>query len=135
MRRMDESGWLQVKSLTTFEVAPDGSMVKLNLLDAEGRPVSLLVPFALVRVLAMSMPKIAQQALRQAVGGGDDRVRLVHEVADWKIERAENPEYAILTFAAPDLFEVSFAIRDSALTQMAELMSEFHIEAFPEGLQ
>jgi hypothetical protein len=129
---MNDSSWTQVSCLTTFEVAADGSMVKLNLLDADGKPASLIVPFALVRVLALSMPKIVRQALCHA--SGSDSLRLVHEVSDWKIERAENPEYAILTFAAPDLFEVSFAIRDRTLAQMAELMSEFHIEAFPEGL-
>ena len=131
---MDDPNWMQVESLTTYEVAPDGSRVKLNLLDAEGKPASLIVPLEALRVLALSMPKIVFHAVRQATGG-DDALRLVHGVENWKIERAVDPDYAILTFATPDKFEVSFAVRDATLAQMAELMGEFHIEAFPEGLR
>jgi hypothetical protein len=83
---MTDSNWMEVTSLTTYEVAPDGSSVKLNLLDAAGRDASLIVPLEALTTLALSMPKI-------------------------------------------------FAIKNQALAQMAELMSEFHIEAFPEGLQ
>ena len=131
---MEDPSWLQVESLTNYEVAPDGSSVKLNVLDADGRPASLIVPFEPLRALAMSMPKIVLHALRCATGDAD-ALRLVHGVANWKIERATDPNYAILTFSTADQFELSFAIRDQTLAQMAELMNEFHIEAFPEGLQ
>src|SRR5262245_37342939 len=129
---MNEPSPLQVASLVTYEVAADGTSVKLNLLDGDGKPASLIVPFAVVQALARNMPSIALHALRQAAG--NDSLRLVHEVSDWKIERGADPDYAILSFATPDLFEVSFAVRDDALAQMAELLSDYHIEAFPEGL-
>jgi len=128
---MDAPGWT-ISALTTYEVAPDGTSVMLNLLDGDGKPASLILPFAAVQVLARNMPAIALHALRQAAG--NDSLRLVHEVSDWKIERAADPNYAILSFATPDLFEVSFAVREDALAQMAELLSDYHIEAFPEGL-
>src|SRR5262252_2814632 len=81
-RAMDDPNWMQVESLTTYEVAPDGSRVKLNLLDAEGKPASLIVPLEALRVLALSMPKIVFHAVRQATGG-DDALRLVHGVENW----------------------------------------------------
>ena len=125
-------GWTEISSLTTYEVAPDGTSVKLNLLDGDGKPASLIVPFALVQVLARNMPTIALHALRQAAG--NDTLRLVHEVSDCKIERAADPDYAILSFTTPDLPEMAFAVRDDALARMAELLSDYHIEAFPDGL-
>ena len=128
---MDAPGWT-ISALTTYEVAPDGTSVMISLLDGDGKPASLILPFAAVQVLARNMPAIALHALRQAAG--NDSLRLVHEVSDWKIERAADPDYAILSFATPDLFEVSFAVRDDTLAQMAELLSDYHIEAFPEGL-
>jgi len=130
---MDELNWLQVESLTTYEVAPDGSSVKLNLTDSEGKPGSVIVPLEPLRVLATSMQKIVRDALARAAGDGD--LRLVHSVEQWKLERASDPDYAILTLSTPDRLELSFAIKDVALARMAELMNDFHIEAFPEGLQ
>ena len=125
--------WVQVESLTTYEVAPDGSSVKLNLLDERGEPTSLIVPFEMLRILTMSMPKIAQDALRRATGR--EGMRLVHGIQKWKLERAEDPQYVILTVATPDHMELSFALKDEALAEMAGLMSDFHVEAFPEGLK
>jgi len=131
---MNPPNWIEVTALTNYEVAPDGSSVKLNVLDAGGRDASFIVPLGTLRALALSLPGIVLQAARCASGGGDT-LRLVHDVAHWKIERATDPEYAILTLMTPDRFELSFSIKDATLAQMAELMSEFHIEAFPDGLQ
>ena len=130
---MDAPGWMEISSLTTYEVAPDGTSVKLNLLDRDGKPASLIVPFTLVQVLARNIPMIALHALRQAAG--NDRLRVIHEVSDLKIERGTDPDYAILSFATPDLPEIAFAVRDDALARLAELLSDYHIEAFPEGLR
>ena len=130
---MGAPGWTEISSLTTYEVAPDGTSVKLNVLDGDGKPASLIIPFALVQVLARNMPAIALHALRQAAG--NDSLRLVHEVSNWKIERATDPNYAILSFATPDLPEIAFAVRDDALAQIAELLGDYHIEAFPGGLR
>jgi len=47
---------MQISPLASYEVAPDGTSVKLNLLDGDVKPASLLVAFALVQVLARNMP-------------------------------------------------------------------------------
>src|SRR5262245_50299973 len=108
---MDDPNWMEVESLTTYEVAPDGSSVKLNVVDADGKPGSVIFPLEPLRVLATSMQKIVGDALRRAAGG-DEGMRLVHAVDNWKIERAGDPDYAILTLATPDRLELSFAIKD-----------------------
>src|SRR5262245_58431139 len=100
---MDAPNWLHIESLTTYEVAPDGSSVKLNLLDGDGKPASLIVPMEPLRVLASSMQKIVRDALLRA--SGDEHLRMVQPVQNWKVERGADPEYAILTFATPEGLE------------------------------
>ena len=131
---MDVPHWIDVASLTNYEVAPDGSSVKLNVLDAEGKDASVIVPMEALTTLALSMPKIVFHAMRYAAGGGENQ-RLTHDVAHWKIERSPEPAQAILTLMTPDQFEVSFSVKDETLAQMAELMGEFRVEALPENLQ
>ena len=130
---MAPPNWIEVGSLTTYEVAPDGFSVKLNVRDADGRDASLIVPLEHLRALALSMPKIVFDATRFA-SGGDDSLRLTHSVEHWKIERSTDAAHAILTLMTPDRFEISFAIKEQTIAQMAELMAEFRLEAFPEGL-
>lgn len=131
---MDAPHWIDVASLTNYEVAPDGSSVKLNVLDAEGKDASVIVPMDALTTLALSMPKIVFHAMRYASGGAGGP-RLTHDVAHWKIERSADPSQAILTLMTPDQFEISFAVNDGTLAQMAELLDEFRVEAFPKDLQ
>lgn len=120
---MDAPHWIDVASLTNYEVAPDGSSVKLNVLDAEGKDASVIVPMEALTTLALSMPKIVFHAMRYA-SGGSESPRLAHPVAHWKIERASEPGQAILTLMTPDQFEVSFTVKDETLAQMGEFRAE-----------
>ena len=114
---MAERNWVNLASLTNYQVAPDGSSVLLNALDPEGREVSLIVPMDNLQALALTMPEMVTAALR-AAAGGDDSLRLVHNVQAWKIESASNPEQLIVTFRTPDAFEASFAVREQDLAGM-----------------
>jgi len=114
---MAERNWVNLASLTNYQVAPDGSSVLLNALDPEGREVSLIVPMDNLQALALTMPEMVTAALR-AAAGGDESLRLVHNVQAWKIESASNPEQLIVTFRTPDAFEASFAVREQDLAGM-----------------
>jgi hypothetical protein len=55
---------MTASALTTFEVALDGSSVRLNLLDQEGRPASVTLPAQCVNQLLMTIPRMVETALR-----------------------------------------------------------------------
>jgi len=128
---MDEPTWLDVQELTTYQIAPDGSSTRLNMLNSDGKEVAVIVQMESVKQLALTMPKIMTETLRKACG--NPSLRLVHNVEKWAIERNEK-DGLILTFKTPDNFEVSFSVADKDLTSIAEAMVDYEIEAYPGGL-
>jgi hypothetical protein len=45
-------------ALTTFELAPDGGLVRIGAQDAAGGPVSFVLPTDCLRTLIMTLPRI-----------------------------------------------------------------------------
>jgi len=130
---VNDAGIVEVTELTTYEVAPDGSSIRMNVVDVDGRKASIIVPMQNLQRLAFTIPKMVSEALQAAYG--NPTLRLVHKVDLWKVERGEDGESVILTFATPDHFQMSFAVAEKELTSMAESVVEYEIEAFPGGLQ
>jgi len=124
---------IAVDALTTYEVADDGSGVRLHFADPEGRARTLVVPIASLQQLTLSMPKIMQEAL--CASYRDPTLRLVHAVASWVIERASDGRNWLLTFTTPDHFSISFAITDNDLNQLSTSLNDYELEAFPGGLR
>ena len=122
---MAERNWVNLKSLTNYQVAPDGSSVLMNALDADGREISLIVPMGNLQALALTMPEMVTAALR-AAAGGDESLRLVHNVEAWKLEAAGVAHNLILTFRTPDAFEASFAVNEEDL---ADMLKQAHAES------
>ena len=98
------------ESLTTFEIAPDGSSFSLHVRDADGRPGALVLPADCLRQLVMTMPRIAAQALRAQYR--DDTLRLAYPLKGWKLE-ASTGGGVILTMTADDGFDVSFVMDET----------------------
>jgi hypothetical protein len=124
---------ITVDSLTTYEVADDGSGVSLHFVDPEGRAQALLLPLASLRQLTLSLPKIMQEAL--CASYRDATLRLVHAVASWVIERASDGKNWLVTFTTADHFSISFAVTDSDLDQLSASLNDYELEAFPNGLR
>ena len=120
-------------SLTTYEVASDGSAVRLHFVDPEGIARSLQVPFAGLQQLTLTMPKIMEEALRASYR--DPTLRLVHAVTSWVIERASDGRNWLLSFSTPDHFSISFALTDGDLNGLSSLLNDYELEAFPYGLR
>jgi hypothetical protein len=76
---------IEADTLTTFEVAGDGGRVRFNCEDREGTPVALSLPVASMLQMVMSLPRIAQEALRR--WHKDDALRVVYPAGSWKFER------------------------------------------------
>jgi hypothetical protein len=104
-------------TLTTFEVASDGSMVSINVTDASSRPGALVLPSECLQVMIMSLPEMMQQALRRRYR--DPSLRLVYPMADWRVEASTEPGKVILTLATRDGFAVSFVLAAQQLERIA----------------
>jgi hypothetical protein len=124
---------LDVDTLTTYEVAHDGSCARLNFRDRDGQERYVRVPMDTLKTLTLSLPKIMLEVLRAHLR--DPTLRLVHSVETWRVERASDGKTCILTFVTPDQFSISFSVNDAALNELSQTVIEYELEAFPQGLQ
>jgi hypothetical protein len=110
--------------LTTCDVTPDGAIVRLDLVDAAGNPVSLRLPFEHAGALAMTLPGLLTKALRARFG--DNGSRYVFPLSDWLLEGVVDGRTIIVTLKTTDGFEVSFA---APLTLCRALASDLKSES------
>jgi hypothetical protein len=103
--------------LTTFELAEDGSTVAIHVTDQEARPAALVLPIDCLKAMMMSLPEMMRQALHRRFG--DPSLRLVYPLGDWTLESSNDPGTLILSLATPDGFQISFALREAELREMA----------------
>jgi hypothetical protein len=121
---------VEIGTLTTYEIANDGAGARLNFVDANGQAQSVYVPIDNLKLLTLSMLKIMVEALRAQF----PTLRLVHSVENWRVERASDGKTNILTFTTPDHFLISFGVSDEDLYQLSEVVGDYELDAFPEGL-
>jgi hypothetical protein len=108
--------------LTTFDVSPDGSSVRLNVLDHTGEPAALVLPAACVNQLLMTIPLIVEIALRNS--HGDNSLRFVHPIESFALELAgsapgRDPRL-ILTIETVGGFKASFGACAQLMTQLGD---------------
>jgi hypothetical protein len=123
MNSDDAPASIDGKRLTSFGVAPDGSSFRLNLIDAEGKAVSVALPAGCLNELLMTIPRIITLAMHAKYG--DNSMRLVYALGAWHLEAAAGDECLILTLRTTDGFDVAFSLSRRDL----ELMSR----AFQNG--
>src|SRR5262249_24116674 len=120
---------IHATDLTTFAVTPDGDSVSIGVADAHGEPSALVLPTSCLQALVITLPEMAQQALRRKYD--DPAVRLVFPVKDWMIETAAQDGRLILTLATSDGFRASFALFAKDLARI--LNTALAGEAMPHG--
>jgi len=121
MTSMDE---ITASALTTFEVALDGSSVRLNLLDQQGRPAAVILPAQCVNQLLMTVPCMVDIALRNSQG--DESLRYVHPMESFTLELVssspgEGPQL-ILTITTGGGFAASFAGGEQVMTRLGHAL-------------
>jgi hypothetical protein len=124
---------IDVNALLDYEVAGDGSHVRLKLANAQSDLVDVTLPIECLKQLVLSMPVILEQALRALCQ--DPALRLVHTVKLWTIERASDPNDLILSFKTPDHFSISFCVDQADVLRMADSFVDHEVEAYPLGLR
>jgi hypothetical protein len=109
---------IEAEALTTFEVTPDGARIRLNARDSGGGDVSFSLPVDCVSQMVMTLPRIAQEAVRRL--HGDDSLKIVYPAGTWNLERsAHDPETYIVSLGTPDGFAVSFALSPAKMSELS----------------
>ncbi|HVA12028.1 MAG TPA: hypothetical protein VNF99_02145 [Stellaceae bacterium] len=109
---------IRASKLTTFSVAPDGASISLGVADDRGAASDLVLPTSCLQALVMTLPEMAQQALRRKYA--DPAVRLVFPVDNWAIETSQSGDRLILTLATADGFRASFALSTDEMARIAD---------------
>lgn len=110
---------IEAETLTTFEVTPDGARVRLNATAADGEKVSFSLPLDCVSQMVMTLPRIAEEAVRRF--HGDESLRIVYPTGDWNIERsAGQADTYIVSLSTPDGFAVSFALSPAKMNAIGQ---------------
>jgi hypothetical protein len=111
---------IDAAALTTFEVALDGSQVRLNVCDRAGEPASMILPAACINQLLMSLPRMVETALRN--GHGDDSLRFVHPIESFSLElgapNGGGEQQVILTIATGGGFKASFGAAEEVMMRL-----------------
>jgi hypothetical protein len=113
---------IDVASLTTCQVVPDGHYVRLHFEDAFGRPRTLRLTSSCVQQLVMTLPHLLSRALQAQ--HGDSAVRAVFPLAEWRLEAAAESKDFILTMRTPDGFEVAFSLSAATLAGMTSVVEK-----------
>jgi len=95
-------------TLTTFEVAADGSTVSIHVAEHDSKPGSLVLPSECIQAMIMTLPEMMRQALQRRYR--DPSLRLVYPADHLHVECSTEPGKLILTLTSGNGFAVSFAV-------------------------
>src|SRR5215470_5739717 len=122
-------------ALTNFEVALDGSSVRLNVRDHAGQPASLILPASCINQLLMTIPRMVETALRNS--HGDDSLRFVHPIESFALELAGSDSGGqprlILTIETGGGFKASFGAGEEVMIRLGQTLVH-DIDAHPLAL-
>jgi hypothetical protein len=112
---------IESQSLTTCEVAPDGTTVVLGFADSDGTPVRIRLPLSQIGALAMTLPDLINKALQSRYG--DHTLRYAYPLASCTVERSAEPNTGMMTLSTTDGFSVCFAMEREMQHTLAEALS------------
>lgn len=118
--------------LTTWEVAEEGERVRLGLEDEDGQPHAVSLPASVLSALMMTIPRMLRQALEKRFA--DSSLRMIHELGDWRVERAAAADAFIISLATVDGFEVTFAVPSSQADRLGETLRFSAHDVQPAGI-
>lgn len=111
---------IRIDSLTACEVSADGSIV-LGFSDRDGNPAAVTLAVGQAGALAMTLPKLIEEALRRQYR--DHSLRYTYPLASWSLERATDQTSGIVTLATPDGFSVRFTIQPRQQSELGEALA------------
>jgi hypothetical protein len=119
---------IDVRRLSNFETATDGSAVKLVVEDIMGRTVGIILTIAMLSELLMTLPAIASSAVKRA--NNDPGMRIAYPLREFQIELGPE-DLRILTIGTPDGFTVSFSLTE----ELSRELGEAHLKGKGHGVR
>jgi hypothetical protein len=101
---------IDVRKLTRFETADDGSSIKILVEDATGRPASLSFPIECLTSLIMTLPAMVTAAVQRQQK--DPTLRVTFPLEQFEVELSPDFHTRILTLRTLDGFAVSFSLSE-----------------------
>lgn len=112
---------IEPQSLTTCEVAPDGSTIVLGFTDHEGTPAQIRLSLNQVGGLAMTLPDLITKALRLRYG--DTSLRYAYPLESWTVERSSDARTGMVTLCTKDGFSVCFSMQPELQHKLADALA------------
>jgi hypothetical protein len=116
--------------LTSCEVTPDGT-ITLGFADGDGNPAVVRLEVGQAGALAMTLPKLIEEALRRQYR--DQSLRYTYPLASWSLERATDQSSGIVTLATRDGFSVRFTMQQRQQSELGEALAS-GLEGVPMSL-
>jgi hypothetical protein len=120
---------IEGQALTTWAVLPGGEQVCLGFAATGGETHRIILPFAALTGLLMTLPRILQTALDERFP--DSTLRVVHPLGAWRLEQSEGDNGLILKLGTHDGFEVAFAVPDDDACSLGTALLTPTCQAIP----
>jgi len=120
---------IDVASLTMCRVSECGQCIHVGLQDTRAHETTLSLPTHCVQQLVMTLPHLLSRALQAQ--HGNDSVRAVFPLADWRLEAATASKDLILTLTTPDGFEVCFSLSPAVPAHISAALEDQEPDARP----
>ncbi|MBR2536948.1 MAG: hypothetical protein IKE66_12830 [Hyphomicrobium sp.] len=117
---------VDVKKLSDYTVAADGTTISLGIIDATDGNVQLTMDVDQLGMLVMTLPGLIEKALRAKYR--DATLRYCHPTGTYMVEQASDPNSLIVTMKTPDGFGVSFSMSRQQADVLGDALSLGAIE-------
>ena len=112
---------IEVQTLTTYKVDPEGESVDLGIKDTSGNTATLRMKISELGNLVMTLPSVIEAALRRRYR--DASLRYTYPMKSWEVEAASDPAHLIVTLRTEDGFGVSFSVPRARAGELGEAIS------------
>jgi hypothetical protein len=111
---------IDIQALDTCEVASDGTVISIGLVNSKGRRCTIRLSLPQVGALLMTLPGVIDQALRNRFG--DPSLRYAYQLTTWVLEQSSDQTQNLVTLHTLDGFSVCFLISRVQQAELAEAL-------------
>jgi len=113
---------IRCAALTACGITQEGHGVRLDLVDDEGRGVSVELSFEQAEAVAMTLPSLLTCALRALTG--KESSRYIFSLDHWAVEQSNDCTGLLLTLATGGGFQVCFGVPAEACKGLGSVLAK-----------
>ena len=110
---------IEIQSLTTCEVTPDGA-ISLGFVDTRGKLQTIRLSLNQVGALVMTLPGLIDRALQAWYG--DQSLKYAYPLASWAVEQSTDPTQSMVTLTTVDGFSICFSMPRAQQSKLGEAL-------------